>query len=126
MEATIFSPVFLTWNEKLIFVKMSSLKEVSESGKLHSPSAGDTLPSAVRTKCVILVFLAFLFWLPTSISILVVPWTSGHIMAMGAHDLAFEAESGMVESLCPTAVDEKVHQRKISNKERYCWVKYRM
>lgn len=29
------------------------------------PPAGDTPPSAVRTRCVILVFLAFLFWLPT-------------------------------------------------------------
>ena len=74
----------------------------------HSPSAGDTLPSAVRTKCVILVFLAFLFWLPTSISILVVPWTSGHIMATGKHDLAFEAESSPVESVCPTAVEREV------------------
>lgn len=69
----------------------------------HSPSTGETLPSAVRTKCVILVFLAFLFWLPTSISILVLPWTSGHIMATGVHDLAFEAESS-VESLCATTV----------------------
>lgn len=69
----------------------------------HLPSAGDTLPSAVRTKCVILVFLAFLFWLPTSISILVVPWTSGHIMAMVAHDLAFEGESTIMDSLCTTA-----------------------
>lgn len=76
----------------------------------HLPSAGDTLPSAVRTKCVILVFLAFLFWLPTSISMLVVPWTSGHIMAMGAHDLAFEAESSMVGSVCTTAVEKQKHQ----------------
>jgi len=29
------------------------------------PPAGDTRPSAVRTRWVILVFLAFLFWLPT-------------------------------------------------------------
>lgn len=33
-----------------------------------SPSAGDTRPSAVRTKCVILFFRAFLFWLPTGVS----------------------------------------------------------
>lgn len=33
-------------------------------------------------------------------------------MAMGAHDLAFEAESSMVESLCPTAVEDKGHQRR--------------
>lgn len=34
---------------------------------LSSPKtpAGETLPSAVRTRWVILVFLAFLFWLPT-------------------------------------------------------------
>lgn len=78
------------------------------SGIGHSPSTGDTLPSAVRTKCVILVFLAFLFWLPTSISILVWPCMSGHIMAAGAHDLALETESSRLESLCTTAEGEEV------------------
>ena len=34
-----------------------------------SPSMGDTLPSAVRTRWVILFFRAFLFWLPTSSSV---------------------------------------------------------
>lgn len=84
----------------------------------HLPSTGDTLPSAVRTKCVILVFLAFLFWLPTSISILV-PCTSGHIMAMGAHGLAFEAESSRLESLCTTAGVERLKQNKTKQKNNH-------
>lgn len=87
------------------------LSDPTLTDQYNSPSAGDTLPSAVRTKCVILVFRAFLFWLPTSISMLVVHWTSGHIMAMGAHDLAFEAESSMVESLCTTVEEKRVQNR---------------
>lgn len=66
------------------------------------PSAGDTLPSAERTRWVILLFLAFLFWLPTGMLALV-PMASGESVAV-AHGagvcLALAAESDMGESLC--------------------------
>ena len=46
---------------------------------------GDTLPSAVRTRWVILFFRAFLFWLPTSsVSRAAAPAASGPAGAGGA------------------------------------------
>lgn len=100
-----------------------TLASVDSGLSLHSPSTGDTRPSAVRTKCVILVFLAFLFWLPTSISILAVPCESGHIMARGLQSLAFDAASGWLGSLCVTAAHRRFRIQ-LNNTETWNFADY--
>ena len=80
---------------------------------------GDTLPSAVRTRWVILFFRAFLFWLPTSsVSRAVAPAASGPAGAGGRQGGALAGTHGGAHSLALLVPESLGGARSLGNATR--------